>query len=323
MRSAALLILFVLLGTVADADSFRERLNAANALLRAGNVEEAVNAYRELQIEEPESPELYYNLGCARFQQELKERPQTQDAAQAEPIQPFAEARASFEKAMTLGSGAVRRNAAFNRANCLAQAAKNIPQEQGQEQLLAAYRDSISAYEEVLRQFPDHEDARQNLDHMRYLLKKMLQKPPPPQEQQQGGGENQPQEEQQQENQEQSQSKSEQQEGQPQEQQQEESASQPQQQEDQQNSAQQQPEQKTGDEEQKQSQPEEQESPASPEEEQNPQKEQEPQSAADAQKAPDRQTVEALLQSLEDRDELERKLERRQQREPQLKGEWW
>ncbi|MCC6698378.1 MAG: tetratricopeptide repeat protein [Candidatus Hydrogenedentes bacterium] len=322
MRRAVLLILLVISGAVANADSFRERLNAANALLRAGKIEEAVDAYRELQIEEPESPELYYNLGCARFQQELKEGPQPPDTAQAEPVQPFAEARASFDKAMTLGSGAVRRNAAFNRANCLAQTAKNMSQEEEQEQLVAAFQESIAAYEEVLRQFPDHQDARQNLDHMRYLLKKMLQKPPPPPEEQKGGGENQPQEKQQQENQEQSQSQSEQQEGQPQEQQQE-SESQPQQQEDQQDGAQQQPEQQSGDKDEKQPQPEQQESPASPEQQQEPQDMQDPQSAADAQKAPNRQTVEALLQSLEDRDEMERKLERRQQREPQLKGEWW
>ena len=321
MRKAVLIAVCACLGATAHAGSFRERLNEANALLRSGNLEGAVRAYRELQIEEPESAELYYNLGCARFQQELKESPVSAANAQAEPVQPFEEARASFDKAMTLGGGEVRRNAAFNRANCLAQAAKNMPEEQGQEQLVAAYQESIKAYEEVLRQFPDHQDARQNLDHMRYLLKKMLQNPPPPSEEQKGGGENQPQEEQQQQNQEQS--NPEQQGGQQQQQQQAQSEEDQQDTEKQEGKSPSQPEEQKGSEDQKEPEQTPQQSSAESGDREEIEDEHDPQPKGEAQRAPDRQTLEALLQSLEERDEMERRNERRQQREPQLKGEWW
>ena len=293
------------------ADSFRERLNATNELLRKGDVEGALNGYRDLRVDEPESPELQYNMGCAEYQEALR----TMEGGAAGPEEnPFDEARASFEKALAAGSGPIRPDAAFNRANSLAQYAKHMPSDAEQDALIDAYQQSISAYEDTLRQFPEHAGARKNLDHMRYLLKKMLQNPPPP-EDQQGKGENQPQEQQQQDEQQPEQSPNPQQGNESEQQSQQDTQAE----NEQDQSQEQEPQPNQGDEQQEQ-EPEQTQTASEPESQLD-----DPQSAeaSESGEVPDRQTVEALLQSLEDRDQLEQRAERRQPRQTRIKGQWW
>ncbi|GMV94394.1 MAG: hypothetical protein AMXMBFR82_41720 [Candidatus Hydrogenedentota bacterium] len=312
MRNATAIVLLCALASASHADSFREKLNAANALLRGGDVQAALDGYRDLRVDDPESPELLYNLGCARYQEALQD---LQGALKSAEENPFAEAHATFEKAQALGGGALREDAAFNKANCLAQFARYLsPDDVGQDEIIDAYQQSIAAYEDVLRQYPDHAGARKNLDHMRYTLKKMLQNPPPPPDENQGKGENEPQEEQKQEEQPPDPST----EQQPGEQEQPQQAQQDSESEDE-SQQQEQPEPEESEENQD---PEEQmQNAAEPDEQE--EEEQREARAVEAGDLPDRQTIEALLQSLEDRDQMEQQSERREPRQTRIRREWW
>lgn len=308
MRRSACILLLCAVSLGSSAESFRERLNAANDLLRKGDIQGALDGYRDLRVDAPESPELLFNLGYAKYQEGLR----TVEGGTSTPeANPFEEALASFEKAQAFGTGSLRQDAAFNRANCLAQFAKHMSDETEQGALIEAYQRSVSAYEDVLRQYPDHGGARKNLDHMRYLLKKMLQNPPPPPEEQEGKGENEPQEEQQQDEQQPPEQSPNSQEG---DQQEQEQAKQEEQSEDDTQADQ------DSDPDQEQEQRDQMQTASEPDTEQEEQKDSQ---AAESGEVPDRQTIEALLQSLEDRDQLEQRSERHQQRQTRIRREWW
>ncbi|MCL4691741.1 MAG: hypothetical protein KJ060_04430 [Candidatus Hydrogenedentes bacterium] len=312
MRNATAIVLLCALASASHADSFRERLNAANALLRGGDVQAALDGYRDLRVDDPESPELLYNMGCAKYEEALRN---LQDGMEDASTNPFEEARASFEKAQALGAGDLREDAAFNKANCLAQFAKHMsPESVEQDALIDAYQQSITAYEDLLRQYPDHTGARKNLDHMRYLLKKMLQNPPPPPEENQGKGENEPQEEQKQEEQPPDPSA----EQQPGEQEQPQQAQQDSESEDE---AQQQEQPEPEEAEENQDREEQMQNAAEPDTQE--EEEQREAQAVETGDLPDRQTIEALLQSLEDRDQMEQQSERREPRQTRIRREWW
>lgn len=310
MRRLACIALFCVIVVPARADSFRERLNAANALLRGGDIQAAIDGYRDLRVDEPDSPELFYNLGCAKYQEALR----TVESGSTVPGEnPFEEARASFEKAQALGAGSMREDASFNKANCLAQYAKHLPSDAEQKQIVEAYQQSISAYEDVLRQYPGHSGARKNLDHMRYLLKKMLQNPPPP-EDQEGKGENEPQDQQQPQEQQPPQESEQPQEGNQQEEQTQQQAESDDERSESEDKSQ--PEQSEQDE-NRQNQMENASEPDSEEQEERQAQ------ATETADLPDRQTIEALLQSLEDRDQMEQQSERREPRQTRIRREWW
>lgn len=163
----------------AASESFTERFEEANALLEKGDVEGALGAYRDLQIDAPESDALYYGIGCAQYEQALNKL-----ALEAgdEASEAFETSKASFEKARLSPNALLRRNAGYNLANADAQLAKLTVAAGNHEDTVAAFERAIQGYEGFLRRYPAHEGAQNNLDHMRFLLKKMLQNPPPSQE---------------------------------------------------------------------------------------------------------------------------------------------
>jgi hypothetical protein len=314
MRSVLLIVLAVTFASVAQGESFASRYNAANDLLREGKTNDALDAYRDLQIDDPESPRIYYGEGLAQYKRAL-------DATKAnefvEGSHPFDEAKASFEKAQSAASTEVRRNARFNRANTIAQYAKHPGPNADQEMLKQAFEESIATYEEILEQDPDHKGARQNLDHMRYLLKKMLQNPPEDQQQdqQQGGDQNEnDQSDEQQENQDQQSESDESQDEQHQQQlQQQQNEQDPSEQDESQQQDQPQTEQQQQPDEQQQEGGQQDQSPTTAQSDTE-QQEMEPN---------DMQTVEALLQSLEDLDAQEQRQMRQARPSGQSRREWW
>lgn len=179
MRRSIAYIALVACGGFAQADAFRSELIRGNALVRSGDVEEALGVYRNLQVERPESDQLYYAFGCAHFEaaEQHAGMKRLEDALTA-----YGEARESFERARLSSAPELRRNAAFNAANCVAKQALSLAETAEYEPTLEKFKESITGYEELLREYPDLSGARINLDHMRYRLKKMLQNPPPPQQ---------------------------------------------------------------------------------------------------------------------------------------------
>jgi len=294
--------------TVSLAESFDERLARGNALLRSGDVERATDAYRELQVEEPESRALYYAMGCAHYESAL-ESLGLKDAPSAK--QAFSEAQSAFEQALAADDPEMRKNAAFNEANCRAQQALLTVGAGDGESTINAFEYAIAKYEDCLKRYPDHKGLQQNLDHMRYRLKKLLQNPPPPQQQNDQDQQQQEQQEQK-DDQQQQQGK---QEGQNQQEQQEESEEreqQPQEQEERQDENG-----RSSDEQQESDQqPESGASEAAQDEDSDSTETQEPQSL-------DRQSVEAILDSIEERDQREQRQIRSGPRDTRLRTEWW
>jgi len=283
------------------AESFGKRMQKANTTLQNGDADGALSQYRELQVEQPESDLLYYNIGTALYNQALQnvDLKATEDA-----IESLNNAKASFGKVLNASDPDIRMNAAYNHANSEALIAQQSAGVGKYEETIEAFKESITQYEQFLKQYPKHQQAKTNLDHMRYLLKSMLQNPPPPEEQQdQQDQEQQDQnEQQQQDQQDQQQDDQQQQESQAEEQKDEQKQQDEQQQEEQQKQQEQQQAQAQ--------QPEEQ-----PEQEQMQEAEAQPD---------DKQNEEALLQSLEDADTREQREVKNDRSDIRMKGSnWW
>ena len=279
--------------------SFRQQLEKGNAQLREGNATGALDQYRELLTEDPESPLVHYNMGLAHYGEasQFGGLGSTEDAVAA-----LNKAKEEFENVeKNSPDSKLRVDAAFNHANATAQQAKWAAEAMKSgagkfEDIIKGFEASVAEYEDMLKRQPDHAGAKQNLDHMRYLLKSMLQNPPPPQEQQQ-----QQQQQQDGENQEQDQQKQEQ-------------DQQDKQEQDKQNKQQQQ-------EQQAQDQQEQQEQQASQSDKEQQQDQQD--QAQNSDNLPEGNT-EALLESLEEMDKREqREVKNQQQRGNPAQGNWW
>ncbi|MBX7257071.1 MAG: hypothetical protein K1Y02_11980 [Candidatus Hydrogenedentes bacterium] len=321
MRSFLAITIAVAFVQYGHAESFVDKLNQANAKLRNGESQAALDIYRELQVENPESDVLYHNLGCAQYS---KGEEDSKSAVKTGKAESFSEAKASFERAMSSDDPALRKSATFNRANAVAQQAMAMDPAKDQKAVVAAFEDSIKSYEEILSNDPENKDAQTNLDHMRYLLKKMLQNPPEQNQQQQGkddqGKEGDKQDQQQ------NQQGGDQQEQQPEQNDNQEQSKQDSEQKKERNQAQKQ------DEQQDQAQNPEQNEQQSPQQNENeqqnaaaqPDQNQDTNSNSPQNAKPtDMQAVEALLQSLDDQDQREQFEMRRAPRDTRLRGDWW
>ena len=290
---AAMLALTTASSIAHAAESFNARLEKGNAVLRSGDPDNAIAQYHDLQTEEPESEVLYYDIGCAQYGQGMKDV----DAKAAEDaITAFQEAKGSFEKVLGASDPEIRANAAFNHANCVAEIAMQSAAAQKYQETVDAFKESVAEYERFLKEHPGHQDARNNLDHMRYLLKSMLQNPPPPQDQQQQQqcnkkGDEKQQQDKSQQNQKDADQKEEKKEDQ-------------QKDKDQQKQDQQQ---------QMAKQDQAEEAQAQPKDDQN----------QENAKPEDKQNVDAILQSLEDIDKREQKENRNPTGNVKMKRDWW
>ena len=181
MRNGARLFLVVVaLVTTAHAESFNRRLAHGQALLNAGDIDEAITVFRDLQVDEPDSDTLQYDLGCAHYAKALQA---ARDNALSDAAASLQQAVTAFEEAGTTPDNTLRRNARYNKATALGQLAKQYVGAQDNEKTVDAFEQAITAFEDHLRRYPDHTEARTNLNNLRYEFKKYLQQTPPPQEQ--------------------------------------------------------------------------------------------------------------------------------------------
>ncbi len=276
----------------AGAADLADAVEQGNALLRAGQSEAALEAFVRLQAENPDSAEVLLGLGSALYQEGLRA---AESGGPEEALERFREAEASFSKAQALGDEAVDRLAGYNRANATAQIAKQLPAMGEREAAVDALRGAMERYEGFLRTHPGHPQAQQNLDHVRYTLKLLLQDPPP------------------QESEPEPQDNSENPEEQEQDQQQQPSS---------------------GEEEEEQDQSSQSESESSDESRSDPSQPQPSEGSLDRppsqdpsdeaeREDPDRRNIEALLESLEDQDRQEQQQLRQSPRENRLREDWW
>ena len=185
------LVSLVLAALPAFAETYAERLNEARARLAADDPAAALEIYQEVLVEEPESEDTIFGIACARYQQAV----QLFDAGNAEEAgEILVQAQEGFGDLSVSTRRALRANAAYNRANCVAVLAKRPPappealggmgavdapmDKKAYDEKVGALRGAVTAYERVTQEFPGHVDARRNLEHVRYLLKVQLQNPP-------------------------------------------------------------------------------------------------------------------------------------------------
>jgi tetratricopeptide (TPR) repeat protein len=157
-------------------------IQEAQKMIEAGDPGGALERLQELQVDYPESPEIRFAMACSWFfkGEQALEQGAAPDAAAA-----FGEAKALFDALRQGQPAPIAREAAFNRANCLLREAQLIDGAQDYAGAVAALRSAVEAFELGIKQYPDHEGMRQNLDYTRYTLKQLLQNPPAGQDQQQ------------------------------------------------------------------------------------------------------------------------------------------
>jgi tetratricopeptide (TPR) repeat protein len=152
----------------AYAESRSARLSAAHAKLQEGDPAAALEALRELQVEDPSDERVLYALACAQYR--LAEA----QAATGDPNTAFKDAQAAFETLSRAKDPGIARQASFDRANCLAQAAKlSMADPKNAKAAVGALQAAAAAFEAHLAVYPDDKGARQNLDHVRFLMKNL------------------------------------------------------------------------------------------------------------------------------------------------------
>ncbi len=181
-RAFIIIIIVITSATSSTAGmSLAQGINTAQEQLEAGEVERALEIFQELRVDYPQAQEPRFGIGCAWF---MKGEQHIAGGAPEEAAAAFSEARSVFETLMNDENTKIAREASFNRANTLARAAMLIDPAMDFDSAVAALRASVKAYEKGLEQYPDHADMRQNLEHMRYQLKQLLQQTPEQQEEQ-------------------------------------------------------------------------------------------------------------------------------------------
>lgn len=120
----------------------------ADKLYESGDHYHAMQSYKQLLDQNPNDPELNYNVGNSLYS-----------------MQKYDEAKLFYEKALANASDPKLKNSIqYNIANCEFKSKK--------------LKESIEGYKQVLRKNPDDEDARKNLE---LALKQMQKDNPPPQ----------------------------------------------------------------------------------------------------------------------------------------------
>ena len=171
--------LIALVTSVSNAQGFDSRYEDGYALLKAGDPDGALESFQQLLTEEPNSEFVKYSIAAAYYERGLKE---LETMVTEENMGILYEARDGFDKLRNTENDFLRKNAPFNAANSVAQVAKHYDIQLQYKEKVQAFQDAIVAYETLLRQQPDHEGAKMNLNHSRYMLKKMMQDPPPDQQ---------------------------------------------------------------------------------------------------------------------------------------------
>lgn len=117
----------------------------ANRLYNEGKIDEALSKYRDAQIENPDSPQLHYNIGSALHQKKNYE-----------------DALNEFDKAINSKDVELQARAYYNLGNTHYRTGKLL--------------EAIEDYKKCLDINPDDEDAKYNIEFIRKKIKEQLKK---------------------------------------------------------------------------------------------------------------------------------------------------
>jgi len=119
------------------------KVKKANKDYKAENYDEAIKKYTDAQIDNPESPELFFNIADALYKQRK-----------------YAEAEQMFEKSLPKADIGITEKAYYNIGDC--------KYKQGN------LRESIDYYKKALEVNPNNEDAKYNIEFVEKKIKEML-----------------------------------------------------------------------------------------------------------------------------------------------------
>ena len=312
----SIFILLLVCSGMAHAEYFDKRFKPGYDLLEQKEFEQALESFEQLKIDNPESELVDYSIATVDYQRALDKLEALQvdspdgdqpphidaDVSLQHPaiIEHFTTAKRQFNLVRQSSNPFLRENAPLNAANCTSQIAKLYHPQQQYKERVDGLRQALNEYENYLGQYPDHKVAKKNRNHVSFLLKQLLRNPPEEQEQQ-DGEEDDPEENEEQDDQQQQDSENEDESEEDQEQQDEDESNESDSDEEDGDSSEQQP----SDSQQNQSES------TQPQE-------------GDNGKSPEKQNIEAILESLEAKNQEEQRSLRRSRTAPRVKGgKWW
>jgi Ca-activated chloride channel family protein len=143
----------------------RELVADANKLLKTGEFQKALDAYKSAEVTLPEAPELAYNQGVAYYK-----------------LKDYSKAREHLQKALATRDLALEARAKYNLGNCAyAEALQKLSDLQA---AIDGLRQAINHYRDALEVNPQDDDARANIEMAQLLIKDLLDKQKQQQEQQ-------------------------------------------------------------------------------------------------------------------------------------------
>jgi len=146
----------------------RELVSEGNRLCEEKRYEEAIAAYEKASVDEPESPEIYYNKGDAYY---LKGD--------------YQKASEALEKAGLLARDLeLEAKCMYNLGNCAFREAER-QKDSDIKKAVDAFQKSIGYYQQALKLNPDMDDAKHNIEVTRIVMKDLLDKLKEQQKQQQ------------------------------------------------------------------------------------------------------------------------------------------
>ncbi|PCJ63814.1 MAG: hypothetical protein COA73_04805 [Candidatus Hydrogenedentota bacterium] len=168
----------------AAGEFFDQRFADGYTLLDDGDAQGALDYFQELKVETPDSALVDYSIATAHYALGLSNK---ESDNQEKATEHWVTAKNNFDRLISNSSPFLKENAPLNAANCMAQLARQLDPGKQYKERMTALKSAISEYEKVLYQQPDNKMAKANIDHLRYLLKKMQQNPPPDQQEQDEG----------------------------------------------------------------------------------------------------------------------------------------
>jgi len=168
-----IIVIFIVLATFHTdlfAQSVRKKVESGNELYYQEKYDDASNKYQDALIDEPESPEIQFNIAGSGYK-----------------LKKYDEALKGYEKLLSVPDAVFQSKVHYNIGNTLFRSGK--------------IAESILAYKRALELNPDDIDAKFNLEFARNFLKEHAKKEPMPQQNQQQQQNDENREEQEQENQ--------------------------------------------------------------------------------------------------------------------------
>ncbi len=164
-------------------DPFSRKANEGNEFYQQGEYEKALQAYEDAQVENPESPEIAFNLGNVFAQQGN-----------------YADAIKQFTRALEYAeSDQLKARSLYNIGNCRYRQGEQALQNKNVQGAMEHLEKSVDSYKQSLQLAPDDEETKFNYELAKKKLEELRQQQQKQQQQQQQEQKKEPQDKQQQE----------------------------------------------------------------------------------------------------------------------------